>query len=152
MTWFAFKGYNDGQAIDLAGVQEKIAVGWRFHGYATQAEAEANPNSVNLLLAAQVDGLIADYHTAVEQNSEPGGSNANILNPETATRAVATQAANATGLAAIGDFFTALSSSNTWIRVAKVIVGGVMLIVGIAHITGAGGAVADTARKLPAPI
>ena len=32
MTWFAFKGYNDGQAIDLAGVQEKIAVGWRFHG------------------------------------------------------------------------------------------------------------------------
>lgn len=46
----------------------------------------------------------------------------------------------------------ALTSANLWIRVAKVIVGGTLLIVGLVHITGAGGAAADIARKVPVPI
>lgn len=54
--------------------------------------------------------------------------------------------------ASIGSFFGALGQSNTWIRVAKVVVGGVLLIIGIAHITGAGNAVATAARKVPVPI
>lgn len=56
------------------------------------------------------------------------------------------------GLAQIGDLFGALTDPNTWIRVAKVMFGGVLLIIGIAHITGAGNAVASTARKVPIPI
>jgi hypothetical protein len=56
------------------------------------------------------------------------------------------------GLAAIGQFFTSLGEANTWIRVAKVVVGGVMLIVGLVHITGAGGGLADAARKVPLPV
>jgi hypothetical protein len=56
------------------------------------------------------------------------------------------------GLSQIGVFFSALGDKNTWIRVAKVIVGGVMLIVGLVHITGAGGAAADAARKVPLPV
>jgi hypothetical protein len=56
------------------------------------------------------------------------------------------------GLSQIGDFFGALTDANTWIRVAKVIAGGTLLIIGIAHITGASNAVANAARKVPVPI
>jgi len=56
------------------------------------------------------------------------------------------------GLAQIGDFFGALTQSSTWIRVAKVIVGGVLLIIGLAHMTGAGNAIAAVARKVPLPV
>jgi uncharacterized membrane protein len=57
-----------------------------------------------------------------------------------------------TGINAIGAFFSDLGNSNTWIRVAKVVIGGLLLIIGIVHITGAGGAIADTARKVPLPV
>jgi hypothetical protein len=57
----------------------------------------------------------------------------------TATGAVAQGVA--TGIpsweGAIGNFIAALSSASTWIRVAKVIGGGVILIVGLAKLTGA---------------
>lgn len=56
------------------------------------------------------------------------------------------------GLVQIGDFFGALTSANTWIRAAKVIVGGTLLIIGIAHMTGSDQAVAQVARKVPLPI
>ena len=56
------------------------------------------------------------------------------------------------GIDAIGAFFSTLGQANTWIRVAKVVVGGVLLIVGIVHITGADNAVAAIARKVPVPI
>jgi YHS domain-containing protein len=56
------------------------------------------------------------------------------------------------GLTQIGDFFGALGQANTWIRVAKVVAGGALLIIGIAHITGAANAAASVARKVPLPI
>jgi hypothetical protein len=56
------------------------------------------------------------------------------------------------GLAQIGDLFGALTQASTWIRVAKVVAGGALLIIGLAHITGAGNAVAATARKVPLPV
>jgi hypothetical protein len=56
------------------------------------------------------------------------------------------------GLTQIGDFFAALTQANTWIRVAKIVIGGALLIAGIAHITGADNAIARTARSVPLPI
>lgn len=49
-------------------------------------------------------------------------------------------------------FLGDLTSSATWIRVAKVVVGGALLIVGLAHITGADNTVAVVARKAPLPV
>ena len=75
--------------------------------------------------------------------------------------AAATGAENATntlttgplsGLNAIGAFFNDLTSSNLWIRAAKIIVGGALLIVGLVHITGADNAIASAARKVPLPV
>lgn len=56
------------------------------------------------------------------------------------------------GLTQVGDFFASLTQANTWIRVVKVLAGGLLLAIGIAHITGAGNAVASAARKVPVPI
>jgi hypothetical protein len=68
-----------------------------------------------------------------------------------ATGAVATGVA--TGLpsweTAIGTFLGALSSASTWIRVAKVTIGGAMLLVGIAKLTGAGGVAAKAVKIAP---
>ena len=56
------------------------------------------------------------------------------------------------GLEAIGAFFASLGQANTWIRIVKVLAGGVLLITGIAHITGAQNAVTNIARKVPLPV
>lgn len=50
----------------------------------------------------------------------------------------------------IGAFFSALESKNTWLRAAKGVVGGVMVIVGLANITGASEVVGDAVKKAPA--
>lgn len=55
-------------------------------------------------------------------------------------------------LAAIAGFFSALTESSTWIRVAKVITGGMLLIIGLVHITGVDNAAANIARKVPLPV
>jgi hypothetical protein len=56
------------------------------------------------------------------------------------------------GIDAIGAFFNALGDANTWIRVSKVVVGGLLLVIGLVHITGADNAVASLARKVPLPV
>lgn len=50
---------------------------------------------------------------------------------------------------AIGTFLGDLTSASLWIRVAKVLVGGAMLLVGIAKLTGAGGIAAKAVKVAP---
>lgn len=83
MTWFAWQGYNGGKAVDIAGSQEKQAVVLGFHGYGTEQQAEASPNSVagfpNPLAFVQkefVNAIIADYGYAKKAGEQPGGPNA----------------------------------------------------------------------------
>lgn len=142
MTWFAFSGYNSGKAIDLAGTQEKQAVVTGFHGYASEAQAEANPNSVNFFQKLEVNAFIADYHAAVKQGSQPGGKN-NILTPSGAAGAVAQGSPLGSAITSVEGFVSAFGDKNLWIRVAKVVIGGSILIVGIAKLTG----FEDEARK-----
>lgn len=52
-------------------------------------------------------------------------------------------------LSGIAGFFGDLTQASTWIRVAKVIVGGVLLIVGAARLAGADKAVKQIASKVP---
>lgn len=66
-----------------------------------------------------------------------GVANANFLPPW------------ANGLAG---FLSNLTTAALWIRIAKVVVGGALLLIGVAHMTGAGGAVAKAARSVPLPV
>lgn len=150
MTWFAFKGYNNGKAVDIAGSQEKEAAGFGFHGYNSEAEAEAKPNSVNFLTSWFVNAIIADYHAAVKEQAQPGGKNANILNPGTALKAGESYVANSIpGVAQIGDFFDRLSQGNTWIRVGEVILGIFLIMSGVMKLSGASADIQDIVKKVP---
>jgi len=69
----------------------------------------------------------------------------------------AKQAANSipgvTAISSVEDFLQGLTSANLWIRVAKVTVGGVILIVGLVKLTGvdkaAGGIAAKAVKVAP---
>jgi hypothetical protein len=69
----------------------------------------------------------------------------------TAVGAVATGVA--TGLpsweTAIAGFLGDLTSANTWVRAAKILIGGALLIVGAAKLTGAGGLAAKAVKIAP---
>jgi putative N-acetylmannosamine-6-phosphate epimerase len=119
MTWFAFQGLNSGKAIDLAGTQEKQAVGTGFHGYGTESEAEKQPNSVNFLTRVEADAFISDYHTALKQQSQPGGPNANITNPATAAKAAVTGSPVGSAISSVEGFVSAFGNKTLWIRVAN---------------------------------
>ena len=56
------------------------------------------------------------------------------------------------GLSSIGDFFQRLTQANTWIRIAKAVVGGALVLIGLAHMTGASDAISSAARKVPLPV
>lgn len=51
----------------------------------------------------------------------------------------------------IGDI-TGFHGSNFVIRAAKVIIGGTLVIVGLAHMSGADNSIAQAARKIPLPM
>ena len=52
-------------------------------------------------------------------------------------------------LQSIGDFFSRLSEANTWIRLAKIVIGTGLIVVGVAHLVGAGKIVEDVAGSVP---
>jgi hypothetical protein len=141
MTWFAFNGYN---TIELAGLQEKEATSYGFHGYATQALAEKYRNSVNFVQAPVLDLLEADYNTARFAGQQPGGPNSNLANPASIPGSVGTAAGNAAGglgnfvLHTTGNFHTVL------IRAAEIILG--LLLIGIGLVKLSGGAQAAISK------
>jgi hypothetical protein len=126
MTWFAFAGLNNGKAVDLAGSQEKQAVTEGFHGYGTEAQAEANPNAVNIVTRGFADLWITDYNAAVSEKAQPGGANANILNPETAVKAALDG----------GWSLTFGNTSGLLVRTLKVGIGIALIIMGVNKLMG----------------
>lgn len=147
-VWYAFKGYNAGKAVSLpvgpAGTYEADLYG--FHGYATAAEAQANPNSVP---GANILNPVSD----LERQQVAGWvSNAQASASGTAAGPVVSEVPGAGAVvsdtATIASFLGSLSNSGTWIRVSKVVIGGVLVIVGLARLTGAGKVVESVAGKV----
>ncbi len=98
------------------------------------------------------NAVAGPYATKAEAQAWQTSANTAGNSPGSVVGGVTNAAVNATGINAIGGFFSALGEANTWIRVAKVVVGGALLIIGLVHITGADNAVASIARKVPVPI
>lgn len=105
--------------------------------------------------AAQASAYTADgYKGPVPTAAEAKALASEITQAQAAVASVQS-GPNLSGLAAIGAFFNTLnhvSGKALLIRGTKIVVGGLLLIIGLVHITGAGGAVADAARKVPVPI
>jgi hypothetical protein len=110
----------------------------RFQGpFTTQAAAKAAP--------AGGESTAQQIAAGIEAGNAAAGATGLPSVPGVGTNPLA-------GLAAIGDFFSRLTQANTWIRVGKILVGGALVLIGLAHITGASGAAASYARKIPVPI
>jgi hypothetical protein len=121
MTWFAFSnGHPD---IETAGVEEKTLVTLGFHGYATQPEADAHKNSVNAIQAA--DLKLWDLDHAGQVGAQKGGS-------------AAGQAAGAAGagLSSVSQFLGLLGQRALWVRIAKVVLGLGLTVIGIIQLAG----------------
>jgi len=131
MTWFAFKGYP---TIDVAGIQEKELAALGFHGYAAQAQAAAHPNDVGFWQKAQLNIIEADYSYAKAAGEQPGGPHATLTPGNTVAGAAQAAASSVPGLSQIGTFFHSLGEANTWIRVAEVLLGLGLIIVGLAKL------------------
>jgi hypothetical protein len=130
VTWFAFQGLNSGKAINLAGLQEKEATAEGFHGYSTQAQAQAHPNAINPITEVIADALIADYNDAVTEGAQPGGPN-NILTPSGLGGAITSAAESESGVGSIINF---IKQGSIWIRAAEILLGVVILYAGVKSI------------------
>ena len=145
MTWYAFRGYP---SISIAGAQEKLATSIGFHGYATEAQAQNNPNSVNSLQKMYINVLEADYQQARSVGQQPGGPNANLANPGSDVAAAGAETGNITGLNALGSLANKAGQRNLWLRVAEFMLGGMFVYVSAKAIfPGTTNAVAQPVRK-----
>jgi hypothetical protein len=90
----------------------------------------------NWTKAKQVANNVAERITAGAVSSSTGGLAGTA--GASAQQAVAKTANAATSWEqSVANFFQALGSANLWIRVAKVAIGGGLLIVGVSKLTGA---------------
>jgi hypothetical protein len=129
MTWFAFKGYPD---VSVAGEQEKTLAGIGFHGYSTQAQADAHPNSVNAVQAPVLNVIEYDYTQAQKEGATPGGPN-NLETPGGIAGAITSAAGSDLGISGL---IKGIESKGLWIRVGEVFTGIILLYAGLKAMTG----------------
>lgn len=112
----------------------------------------ANPNSKPTVATADITGLTAivggPYPTqaaalkAAGQDPHTTSGLPGVNKPAPATgQAGSSNGVTPSILPNLEGFFGALSSLNLWVRVAKIVIGGTLLIVGAAKLTGADQAV-----------
>jgi hypothetical protein len=128
-TWFAFHGYNNNQAVNVSifDMTELDALG--MHGYPTQAEANAKPNSVNLFQAPIVNAAIDDANNARDVASAP----------KNAAKAAANAAGSVTNNL-LSNISKWVGQPNIWVRGAEVLVGVIVLYIGLKAVTAPSGA------------
>lgn len=122
MTWFAIKYSGQEYVENLTGADEKTLVGLGFHGYATQAEAEARPDTANfaqMLIAAPILG----GHPPISQTT---------VNPSNVASGAG--AAAAAGLPGWRLIFG--NTTGLLVRILKVGAGLILMIAGALRITG----------------
>jgi hypothetical protein len=104
--------------------------------YSTQAEANAAIPAIQQAHPAPNESQQL-LNEAVEGNGQTGAASTPVTDPITS----------------VENFLTGLTSANLWIRAAKIVIGGALLIVGVAHMTGAdkaaGGVLKDAVKAAP---
>lgn len=155
MTWFAWKGYANGKAVDIAGSQEKEAVVLGFHGYATEGEAESKPNSVaawylpqHIPQVAFINAIIADYNFAKRAGEQPGGPHATLTPGNIVAGSGQAAASYVPGIQQVGQFFNDLTNPHMWLRIAEGVLAVLLIATAVSKLAGNTGA-GKAARKIP---
>ena len=136
MTWFTVRWNGTTVTENLTGASEKTLVLLGIHGYATEAEAEAHPQTMNdLQAAAGGASALAGVSGSVTNIPTPGG---------VAVGAGTTTAAATTTLGFLQGLFTRANA----VRLAEGVLGLVLVLVAVSKLaegTGAGNLV----KKVP---
>jgi hypothetical protein len=141
MTWYDIRWNGQTYLENLSGASEKTLTILGIHGYATQDEAKAHPQTMNDVQAALGGAqALAGVSGSATNIPTPGG---------VVTGAGATTAAATTGWEALIHGF---SGTNFVLRAAKVIIGGVLLLSGIVHLTGIDKKALGVASKAVIPV
>lgn len=111
------------------------------------AEAAVFPWSLTFFTSqAAADAYVKANGGGVDTSKSPLQTGANVVGSAANTAVGAIK--NPQGfLGNIANFFGDLSQASTWIRIAKVVIGAVLVFVGTAHLTGA-----DKAALKAAPL
>jgi len=126
MTWFDIKWGGQTYVENLTGADEKRLVLLGIHGYATQAEAEAHPQTMNTIQAAL---------GGAQALAGVSGSVTNIPTPGGVVGGAATGAAAGSSLLGL---HLSWPGADTFLgRALKIVIGGVLLLAGILKMTGA---------------
>lgn len=120
MFWVAWKGYNNGKAVSLGTVEQAEAEAYGMHGYPTETQAEAKPNSVNAVERPQVNAWIVAANDITGNPVKDAG-----------------HAAKAATSSILSNFsISGISGTNLVIRGGKMIIGAILIFIGVAHLSG----------------
>lgn len=131
-----------------ANVQPVAGVGTSYtYFYGTQAAAEARAKTV-------VDGTVTGPFSTEADAKAAVAKGQTAASPQAAETPSELGSQVSSGIGTLASFLGvgSVSGTNLVIRGLKVIIGGIMLLVGLVHITGVGGDIANAARKVPLPI
>lgn len=136
MTWFVIKWDGQTYTEDLTGAAEKTLVLLGIHGYATEAEAEAHPQTMNDLQAAA---------GGAQALAGVSGSATNIATPGGVAAGAGTTAAAAT--TTLGWLQSVFTRANA-VRLAEGVLGLALVLVAVGKL-GSGTAAGNLAKKAP---
>lgn len=130
MTWYVvnFNGVKYGPE-NLTGSAEKVLTGLGIHGFATEAQAVAHPQTMNYVQAAL------------------GGEQA--LTGINVTPGVVTPGSIATGAGDVASVVSGPDWQTIFLRVGEGLLGLLLIAVGVAKLTNAVPAATAIARRIP---
>lgn len=138
MSWYAFKGYNNNQAINASGFDSIELNALGMHGYPTQKEAQAKPNSVSWFQVVTVNAAIDDANNARDVASAPGNLAKSVI----------------PGAGTVDDLINWVKQPALWTRIGEIIAGVVILYIGLKAVATPGDSpvvrrtVKDTAKTV----
>jgi hypothetical protein len=138
MTWYVIKWDGQTYTENISGADEKVLTGLGIHGYATEAEAQANPQTMNDAQAAL---------GGAQALAGVSGSATNIPTPGGTAAGAGQAASTASSIdSAVTGFLGDLTQRALWLRVAKIVVGVALIIAGVVQLTHAQNIVATAAK------
>lgn len=142
--WYTVQGIGRAYLVKIGSSAAGDADIAGLHGYSTIEQAQANPNTKNAAVQATLTQWNAWASLPVGGGEAGVMQTVNITAPgtsgNTSKKSKYSTPQNPTAAAAdnagVTGFLHGLTSANLWIRVAKVIAGGVILTVGLVKLTG----------------
>lgn len=129
---------HQNEAEYLADAASNIA-GWSGLTKLPIPDSDTTAQAVAYVQAQQKAGKL--------KGAAPTTSNATAN--QNAENYVASTVPGGSDVVAVGNFLSDLTQVNLWIRVAKMILGGALIIVGISKMTGASNVITQAAEKIP---